>query len=315
MKPHLFLIFSLLFLFSCEHRAENVEIIYKSAKRDGYDKSAINYNQNSQRKNTKTDNEEEGELREFKAISGNKEVLQFKTMDAVKQTESQNFTKEEYHTVEAGETYYSIARLYDLNPRDLMSFNNYKEGETLHVNQKLRLKPTNTLFIKKSPESIKSQESIRSAESVRSVNSSRIASETSLNKGAFFPSTGGGKCKDKFSLPIKEKRILIDFDQIQSGGVKSDGIIFVVQNEEPVLASKDGEVVYIGDKISDYGNVVILKHKDNQFSIYGYLRNIDVSQGSFLRKGDIISYTSLKEKKFYFAIRNGKTPIKPIFCL
>ena len=74
-------------------------------------------------------------------------------------------------------------------------------------------------------------------------------------------------------------------------------------------------MVYIGDKISDYGNVVILKHKENYFSIYGYLRHVDVSQGAFLRKGDIISYTSLKEKKFYFAIRNAKTPIKPIFCI
>lgn len=299
MKPSFsFLMLGLSLIFGCTHRAENVEITYKSPKRAGYQKST---NQVDTPKKVSINEDED--VYELKSLENS-------NIKAKPQTHQEYKPKiEEYHIVGQGETYYSIARLYNLSPKDLMKYNNYKESEPLYINQKIKLKPSSyneageALYIKKNQENKPISDALYIKKTEPAQNSPSAMDGTNQ------------RCKDKFSLPIKEKKILIDFNQIQSGGVISDGITFVVNGEEKIKASKDGEVVYVGNQVSDYGNVIILKHEDNYFSIYGYLKSTNIKEGSNVKKGDVISYTSIKDKKFYFAVRKGKTPVKPIFCI
>ena len=312
-----FLITSLYIITSCTHHPENVEIVYKSPNREGY-KQSLSSDNNLSINNTsykKVYVNEDEELYELKTLENKTEPsIELTTQPVVLQSKSTNTNLSDFHIVIAGDTYYSIARLYNLNPKELMSWNNYQDGDKLSINQKVIIHPKNTLSVEKSNSNalyIKRSSDINpqivqnTAPKPVPVQASVVAPAPSYNS----------KCKDKFSFPTKERRIIIDFEQIQSGGVISDGITFIVNNEEEVRASNDGEVAYVGNDVADYGNIIILKHKDNYFSIYGYLKSINLREGSYVKKGDFISYTSVKDKKFYFAIRKGKTPIRPIFCV
>lgn len=54
-----------------------------------------------------------------------------------------------------------------------------------------------------------------------------------------------------------------------------------------IICNKPGIVTY-ASKCTSYGNLVEIKHDDNDYSAYGHLKSINVSSGEYLRVGDII---------------------------
>ena len=302
---------------SCQHYSSNVEIVYKNPNNASYREAGSNILLNQEYKQREASYESnsssEPEKNVFKPINTvkNKENAEFKneslhssnkeaTLESIPKNGA---TSEKYHTVQKGETYYSVSRLYFINPKTLIQINNANPNETLKVGAIIKL-PNEAEDFKETPSS-----------ATKKQNEVVIERDIPANTPSLKSNTGKSACGEKFVAPIKSGKILYQFNQKLDGGIKSDGIIFQISSEEPVFASNDGEVVYVGDGFSDYGNILIVKHHGNYFSIYGYLKLVTLKKGQRVMKGEKISSTSLKEKKFYFSVRQGKVAINPAKCL
>jgi murein DD-endopeptidase MepM/ murein hydrolase activator NlpD len=79
-----------------------------------------------------------------------------------------------------------------------------------------------------------------------------------------------------------------------------------------VIAAADGKVGYAGP-FRGYGNLVILEHAGNLFSVYGYLDQVQAEPGKRLSKGEHIGTAGVREVSgapgFYFEVRKGELPV------
>jgi len=72
------------------------------------------------------------------------------------------------------------------------------------------------------------------------------------------------------------------------GGQRHEGVDIPAPRGTPVHAAEAGRVIYSG-KLSDYGNVVILKHAGRYSTVYAHNRENRVRKGQFVEKGDVIA--------------------------
>lgn len=99
------------------------------------------------------------------------------------------------------------------------------------------------------------------------------------------------------------------------GGKQNDGINIEAAEGTPVLAAADGEVVYAGDELRGYGNLLLLRHEGNWVSAYAHNQSILVNKGDQVQQGDTIAYVgktgNVATPQLHFALRQGKTIVDP----
>lgn len=92
------------------------------------------------------------------------------------------------------------------------------------------------------------------------------------------------------------------------------GVDFEVEIGDPVTCVADGEVRFAG-WFRGYGQLVILDHGEDYFTVSGHLDDIDVEVGDQLRSGDRIGRAgetgSLSGPRLYFEIRKGSGALDP----
>jgi murein DD-endopeptidase MepM/ murein hydrolase activator NlpD len=117
-----------------------------------------------------------------------------------------------------------------------------------------------------------------------------------------------------FMWPVNGKKIVSGFGP-KGGGRTNDGINIASAEGEPVWASADGEVVYVGNELKGYGNMIIIKHSGGKSTTYAHLNNASVEKYDRVKQGDIIGYVgstgNVKSPQLHFAIRQGKEPVNP----
>lgn len=97
-----------------------------------------------------------------------------------------------------------------------------------------------------------------------------------------------------------------------------DGIKIAAKNGEPVRSAEAGSVIYAGP-FRSYGNVVIVDHNKGFFTIYGFLKDIQVSVGDKLDRQGVIgtagkdtqASSGTGQSAVYFEIRQGATAVDP----
>ena len=84
---------------------------------------------------------------------------------------------------------------------------------------------------------------------------------------------------------------------------------------EPVYAIADGEVIYAGDGLSGYGNVVILRHDRKTTSLYAHNSELKVKQGDQVTKGTLVALLGSTGHStgphVHFEIRDGDVALNP----
>lgn len=83
---------------------------------------------------------------------------------------------------------------------------------------------------------------------------------------------------------------------------------------DPVLAAGDGKVVYAGNGLRGYGQLVIVKHNNTYLSAYAHNQKILVKEGQQVGKGQKIAEmgsTDSDSVKLHFEIRRQGKPIDP----
>lgn len=119
---------------------------------------------------------------------------------------------------------------------------------------------------------------------------------------------------DGFMWPVSSKKVVSGFGP-KGGGKVNDGINIAMAEGEPVWAAADGEVVYVGNELKGYGNMVLIKHTANRTTSYAHLSRASVDKYSRVKQGDIIGYVgttgNVSKPQLHFTIREGKEAVDP----
>ena len=81
-----------------------------------------------------------------------------------------------------------------------------------------------------------------------------------------------------------------------------------------IRASAAGQVVYAGDGLAAYGNLIIIKHNDTFLSAYGHNDELVVGEGDAVEQGEVIARMGMgpeRQPQVHFEIRRNGTPVDP----
>ncbi len=84
------------------------------------------------------------------------------------------------------------------------------------------------------------------------------------------------------------------------------GIHISTQLGDPVVAIAAGTVLYSGNAISEYGNLILIQHKNNVISVYGNNYSNYAKEGKTVTRGELIAAageTQGHTAKLYFEVR------------
>lgn len=118
----------------------------------------------------------------------------------------------------------------------------------------------------------------------------------------------------RFMWPVDSHRIISTFGP-KGHGLVNDGINIAADDGEPVWASAGGEIVYVGNELAGYGNMVLIRHHGDKTTAYAHLGRITVDKYQQVKQGDIIGYVgstgNVRVPQLHFAIREGNAPVDP----
>lgn len=100
-----------------------------------------------------------------------------------------------------------------------------------------------------------------------------------------------------------------------SGDQTRQGINIAGKSGDPVRATADGEVVYSGNGLIGYGELVIVKHDSTLLSAYGHNRRRLVQEGDKVKAGQQIAEmgsSSATRDMLHFEIRKNGKPVDPM---
>lgn len=197
-----------------------------------------------------------------------------------------------HHRVQAGETLYSIAFEYGRDVRDVARWNRIKRPYTIYPKQKLRVIPI------KSDRKTKKQ--YKKPSQFKIVNNRTPAKQI----------TRSG-IKPKWAWPTKG-RVSSTFSFRDPG---RRGIEILGTKGQPVFAAAAGRVVYSGNGLRGYGNLVIVKHNETFFSAYAHTQGVVVKENEKVKlrqKLADMSNTGTDKTKLHFEIRRNGKPVNPL---
>ena len=93
------------------------------------------------------------------------------------------------------------------------------------------------------------------------------------------------------------------------------GIDIAGQKGQPVKAAGPGIVVYAGDGVRGYGNLIILKHNDRFLSAYAHNDSLKVKENDVVEAGETIAtmgQTDADQVELHFEVRVNGQPQDPL---
>jgi lipoprotein NlpD len=111
----------------------------------------------------------------------------------------------------------------------------------------------------------------------------------------------------RLSWPAKGK-VSAEFNETNKG------IDIAGKVGEPILAASEGKVVYAGNSLRGYGNLVIIKHDNIYLTAYAHNSKLLVKEGDAVRKGQKIAEmgdTDATSPKLHFELRVNGKPVNP----
>ena len=101
----------------------------------------------------------------------------------------------------------------------------------------------------------------------------------------------------------------------KKNGLHNDGINYSVPLGTPVKAAENGVVVYAGNDLPGFGNLLLVKHANGYVTAYAHTQSFLVKQGSRVKRGQVIAKSgksgNVVEPQLHFEIRQGSRAINP----
>ena len=197
-----------------------------------------------------------------------------------------------YHTVQKGETLYSIAWQYGHDYRTVAQWNNLPRSYTIYPGQKLRVRPPG------------SSAASKSASKSTSTRSSRSPNRTQSRVTASSRSP-------QWRWPTEGKVI----SHFVAGDPTRQGVDISGKRGQAIIAAAAGKVVYSGNGLRGYGNLVIIQHNETYFSAYAHNQKVLVKEDEKVKSGQRIAdmgNSGTDRVMLHFEIRRNGRPSNPL---
>jgi lipoprotein NlpD len=100
-----------------------------------------------------------------------------------------------------------------------------------------------------------------------------------------------------------------------AGNPTRQGIDIGGRAGDPVRAAADGSVVYSGNGLIGYGELIIIKHNASFLSAYGHNRKRLVKEGDRVKAGQVIAEmgsSGANRDSLHFEVRRNGKPANPL---
>lgn len=228
-------------------------------------------------------------------------------------TQQQGYAMDTVYEVRPGDTMYSISRRFGVSVADLAAVNGINSPYTISVHQKLTIPGAGSTEPRYAAPRIPAEPRAAVSRTDQAALSAKVLEETAAPQELPELAAGG-----TFAWPVRGP-VLADFGDQQPGGARSDGINIAAPIGAPVRATADGEVVYRGDELDGYGNLLLVKHDDGWVSAYAHTDAILVRKGDFVRQGQVIAKVgrsgNVDRPQLHFQLRKNLQPQDPIIAM
>ncbi len=251
-----------------------------------------------------------------------------------------------YHVVLASETLYSIAFAYDLDFRTLARWNGIGSDFKIFPGQRLKLSGPKSIYDGQNRQ--ENDENVKITSTEAPVKATELPSErptgvTGTSGAAGRTSTGSGTStpekrtgtdsKNVGKTPAKTPetrtttnapagpikwqwpssgKVLAGFSKAPTG---NKGLNIAGKSGEPVKAAAAGRVVYAGNGLRGFGQLVIVKHDDDFLSAYAHNSRLHVRENDPVKAGQLIAdigTTGTDREQLHFEIRYQGQPVDPL---
>ncbi|KVC40897.1 peptidase [Burkholderia pseudomultivorans] len=196
-----------------------------------------------------------------------------------------------FYRVERGDTLYKIARENRQSVQNIVRWNQITNPDAIEVGQVLRVAPPpGTTTASTTGTGTGTAGRSRPAPSAPVESAVKPATSISL----IWPAPG---------------TVVRSFD-----GSKSKGIDIANAAGTPVAAAAPGVVVYAGNGLRGYGNLIILKHNADYLTAYAHNRALLVKEGQSVTQGQTIAEMGSSDSDrvaLHFELRYGGRSIDP----
>ena len=204
--------------------------------------------------------------------------------------------KTKLHIVQAGDNLTRISRLYNVSLNELRSVNNLINSSKIKVNDKLILPYDSDKNLV-----VRQQKNYQKPTQInKKITKKKIARKSSK--------------KDHFIWPVDNGNIIQKFGQ-KPNGTHNDGINIKASLGSPIKSAAAGKVVYVGNGLRGYGNLIIVKHANNWLTAYAHNNDIYVAKDQMVAQGEIIatlgSTGNVTIPQLHFVLRKGRKAVNP----
>lgn len=224
------------------------------------------------------------------------------------------------YRVQTGDTLYSIAWKYGLDFKQLAKKNNISNNYLIYKGQLLAIKGSakvdqnNKSSLNKSTSSSsksdKKKNSNTSTQVVKKPKSSTPVGTKKKPTTAKKPAQTQPKSSSSvtWKWPVKTK----NFKKFSS---ENKGIDIPGNEGDSVYSAASGKVVYAGNGIIGYGNLIIIKHSQKYLSAYAHNSVILVKEGELIKVGEKVAEignSGTIKTILHFEIRRDGKPVDPL---
>ncbi len=215
------------------------------------------------------------------------------------------------HTVVAGDTLYGISRFYGVDMSLLARVNRLNPPEKIRVGQKLSLPAA----ISGSPPGMGKTAPSLSEREADTSSSALSKQKTSADAPKKPPSYAPPppRSASRFHMPLQGQ--VVGVYGPGKGGLHNDGINILAKKGASVEAAENGVVVYAGNELQGFGNLLLIKHAGGWTSAYAHNDSILVKRGQKVKRGQVVanagSTGNVSKPQLHFELRRGTRAVDP----
>ncbi len=116
-----------------------------------------------------------------------------------------------------------------------------------------------------------------------------------------------------FREPV-EGLVIQKFGPQPDGGM-NEGINISVPKGTPIKAAENGVVAYVGNELSGFGNLVLIRHADDYVTAYAHTEEVLVKRCDVVKRGQVIAKAGatgdVSQPQLHFEIRKASKPVDP----
>ena len=252
-----------------------------------------------------------------------------------------NSLRGETYQVQQGETLYSIAFRANQDVKSIARINNLREPYTIYPGQTIKLsadraqaRPSKSVAQTKAHNNTVENSKKDITEPVAKPKQKEYGQKVDTRKKvakqparpksktpAAAKSVAIKPLKRRQSVNVESKdiqwqwpsegQIIASFSTAELG---NKGLDFAGERGDPVTAAAAGKVVYVGDALRAFGQLIILKHNDDYITAYAHNDKILVKEQDWVDVGEVIAEmgdSGTQRVKLHFEVRYRGKSVNP----